>query len=827
MRLCAIVFFFGVPLLWAQFPAPSLTNISPQGGKAGTEFRVALTGTDLDQPELRFTHPGISASPVLLPADEIWPEARQDGLKFLVKIDANVPAGLYEARVVGKFGVSTPRMFMVSSNSGSDEIIQGGGNESVETAKEIALEQYVSATIPANGSDYYKVAAKKGQRVLVHCWAGRIDSRMDASLSIMNSKGELIAAAHDSVGRDPLADFLAPEDGAYIIKVNDFLYLGGANHFYRLVASIKPHLDAVFPLAALPGTTKRFTVYGRNLPQGSLGERIEKDGVLLETAEIEVSVPEQSEPRAMTGLKPMRQLVDGFNFSIPGSNSVRVGFAESDVVHEDSQIEEQAINWPCEVAGRFDFPGDSDFFRFSAKKDQSLWIGVLSDRVSVSTDPNLTVEQVVRAADETETFKILKEVDDFAIQSSVVGFDSRTFDGGMLFTVPADGEYRVRVRNNFGSYGPLQSYQLAIREARPRFQLIAIADSPYQEARTADPGTPFLNAGGTASIRVIALRLDGFDGPIDISASGLPDGVTALKSQIWKGATETRLILSAGDSVKDSNSEVKITGTAGSLVDDAQFGTLRWGARDYSRERLSSRLTSTFPLRVSSQPAPLSLALKEEKTWEVEIQKQLDLPITLTKAKGIKGNVTVIPYGLPNFNRPPSINIAEKDNEGTLKISFRVDGNNKPMVSEGSFLLQANGVMGKYRTNPEEVDKWTHWQKAITENAKKLAEAKTHADAEVRKTAEALSLAQKNLAAATAESKPELEKTVAGAESKSNQAKAVAAKAAELVKQAEAAKKVAAAELKKASDRAKERDVKFTVFSPPISLRITAPPEKK
>lgn len=827
IKICLAALLWSSQFLSAQFPAPILQKISPAGGQLGTDFQVVLSGVDLDKPELKFSHPGITAAPVMLPADEVWPEARQDGLKFTVRIPSTIPEGLYEARVHGKFGVSPPRMFMVTPKSGPAELSQGSGNESAETARSILLDQYVNATCPANGSDYYQITAKKGQRILVHCWASRIDSRMDASVSIWTQEGEKLSAAHDSIDRDPVVDFVAPEDGEYIVKVHDFLFLGGSNHFYRLVATTRPHIDGVFPLAGVPGTTQQFTIYGRNLPNPIPNERIEESGVWLETQHVSITIPENADPIPLSGLRPMQQFVEGFNFSIGQSNPVRIGFASRKPQEEDKNSEETRVSWPGEVAGKFDFSGDDDRYRFTATKGQEIWLEVVSDRFSVSTDPHLLVQQVVRSEDGTESLKVLKEADDFVISGSLVGFDSRTFDGGMLFTAPADGEYQVRVSNNFGSHGPLESYQLVIREAKPRFQLIAIADSAYQEARTADPGTAFLHASGTTSVRVVALRLDGFDGAIEISAQGLPDGVEAKSSQIWDGANETRLILSAADSVETSVHDMVITGRSGEIVEEARVGTLRWGVRDYSRERYSSRLTSTMPLHVSSQKAVLALSAKEEKTWEVELQKQLDLPIMLTKNPNIKGNVAITPYGLPNFRRPPSVNIAEKDKEGTLKISFRVDGNNRPKVSEGLFMLRANGVLGKYRTSPEDVDKWSSWQKIITEKAKNLVAAKALAESNVEKATEALTQAQGILAAATGESKPELEKAVVSAQAELDDAKAGAAKANALVQRAEAAKKIAAAELKKASDRAKERDVKFTVYSAPISLRITAPPEKK
>ncbi len=826
VRGIAIGLIFLSQAAFSQLPAPVLNTIYPPGGKAGSELTVTLTGTDLDDPVLKFTHAEITAEPVMIPADRIWPDARQDGLKFRVHIGPNVEPGAYEAHVVGRFGISTPRIFMVGPFAGSSESLQGASNETLESASTLQLEQVVNGTCPPNSADFYRITAQKNQRILVHCWASRIDSRMDASLTILDSAGQEIAKVHDTMGRDPIADFIAPVDGEYIVKVHDFLFGGGSSFFYRLVASTRPHIDAIYPAAALPETQTRFTIIGRNLPESDRASTVQSDGTSLETMEIDLDVPSETAPPLLNGSRPMRQVVEGFNYGLAGSNSVRVAFARSPVIEEDRLGDEQVVAWPCSVAGKFDFTGDVDYYRFSAKKGQEIWIEVISERLGVSSDPSLLLQQIVRAEDGTESHKVLKEGDDFALATSMVGFDARTFDVGIPFVAPADGEYRVRISNQFGTYGPLQIYQLTIREAHPDFALLAIADSNYQEARTAGPGFPFLQAGGTVAVRVVALRSGGLEGPIDLVAEGLPEGVTASPAQIWPGQTETRIVLRAAETVADWAGEIQMMGKHAETSRMASVGILTWAAKDYSKERLRSRVTTSLPLMVSSEKALLSLAPKEAKTWEVEIQKQLDLPIVLTKSGEIKGNVTITPYGLPEFRRPPSVNVAEKEQEGILKISFRVDGNNRPSVSEGRFLLSANGVIGKYRTNPEAVSQWQAWQKAIEENAKVLVTEKSQAEADLKAAEAALAEARENLTAASAESKAELETAVMNAETVLAEANKSVAELVALTNAAESAKKTAAAELKKAQDRAKERDVKFTVYSEPIPLKIVAPPTK-
>ena len=88
----------------AELPSPRLDRISPIGASAGTAVEVEIQGADLeDVKTLRFDHAGFSAESV--PMKERL---------FKVTVAADVPAGTYDVRTVGRFGVSNPRLFAVS-----------------------------------------------------------------------------------------------------------------------------------------------------------------------------------------------------------------------------------------------------------------------------------------------------------------------------------------------------------------------------------------------------------------------------------------------------------------------------------------------------------------------------------------------------------------------------------------------------------------------------------------------------------------------------------------------------------------------------------------
>src|SRR5688572_24043926 len=145
------------PLL-AQLPVARLFTVFPPGGKAGSQVEVALTGADLDEAsQLHFSHTGITAKQKVGETTGL-PEAN----KFLVTLATNVPPRVYEARAVGRFGISNPRSFVVGN---LPEFIAPTTNSSPATATAIELGTIVNGHSEATTADFYKFTAKKGQRI--------------------------------------------------------------------------------------------------------------------------------------------------------------------------------------------------------------------------------------------------------------------------------------------------------------------------------------------------------------------------------------------------------------------------------------------------------------------------------------------------------------------------------------------------------------------------------------------------------------------------------------------------------------------------------------
>src|SRR6478735_5872820 len=129
----------------AELPSPRLDRVSPIGASAGTSVEVEIQGADLeDVKSLRFDHPGFSAEPV--PMKERL---------FKVTLAADVPAGTYDVRTVGRFGVSNPRLFAVSR--GIVDVAEKEPNNDAAAAQVVQVNSAINGTSDGNDQDLFKV----------------------------------------------------------------------------------------------------------------------------------------------------------------------------------------------------------------------------------------------------------------------------------------------------------------------------------------------------------------------------------------------------------------------------------------------------------------------------------------------------------------------------------------------------------------------------------------------------------------------------------------------------------------------------------------------
>lgn len=834
----------------AQLPVAQLLALSPPGGQQGTTVDVTLTsGTDLDGAKgLYFSHPGITAAAKMAPPK--LPQLAAEPLvnQFAVTIAADVPPGVYDVRSIGTFGVSNPRSFVVGT---LPEVKEQGGNNTREKAQAVELNTAVNGTADGNNSDWYKFTAKAGQRFVIDCWAQRIDSRMDATLELYDAAGKQLARNRDFNRRDPLIDASIAADGEYYLKVYDFVYGGGAEHVYRFAVSTGPYVDYILPPAGAPGTKGKFTLYGRNLPGGAPADGLAIEGRPLEKLAVEIDVPaDKATERAPPGTlaKPEEAEIDGFEYRLVApqgtSNACFVGYTTAPIVAEQEPNDEPAkanvVTVPCEYVGEFGPRGNPDWLQFDAKANEVYWVEAISERLGLPTDPAVLIQRVTKNDKGEEQVADVTDLDDLGANHGGLSFNTTSVDGAFRFAIPADGTYRVMIRDLALNprNDPRRIYRLSIHREQPDFRLAAVPVYPANNKTEARPWNPLLRRGTTERIDVVAFRRDGFAGDIMVTAEGLPAGVTAAPVIIGPGQNATTLTLTANDQAADFVGPIQIVGRAKIGAADVARAA-RPGSVLYNSPQnvpAHARLARSLVMAVTaSDTAPLTIELGEGKTWEMSRAGKLEIPVKVTRRGQIKGNITLTGLNLPPNVQPQPLTLDGNTNEGKFNLQI----NPQAPLGEFSLYLQAQ-MTAAYRRDVAAAEAAAKAKADVEKAAADLAAASQAAEtakqAAVKAAADAdaaFKAAQAAKQQATADNQAAADKALAEAEAKlkaANEAKAAAEKAAAdaaaLAKTAAELKPVADKRAADLANAAAPKDIALFWPSTTTTIKITAAPIK-
>ncbi len=380
-RLALLLGLFLVVPVRAELPSIRFDRLTPLGAAAGSTVEVQIAGADIEEVKsLLFDHPGLKAEFV-------------KDRTFRVTVAADVPAGTYDVRLVGRFGVSNPRLFAVSH--GLIEMTKKEPNNDHATAQQIAVNSAINGQTAQNREDVYRFALKKGQRIVIECQAGKLDSMLDATLTLTDADGKPLASNGDYYGRDPLIDFIAPSDGDYFVSTHDLSFRGG--HPYRLVVSDHPQVENVFPRAVQIGKPAALTVFGRNLGKNAKPSAWTIQDLALEEYPMTVTPPADlfalgayrffEHPTCFSVLPTAATCtLTGFEIQPKpdqiAANSVPLLLVDTPVTLEvepnDDPEHPQIIQLPAVVSGRFDKERDADWYEFETTEAGSYSFEVYS-----------------------------------------------------------------------------------------------------------------------------------------------------------------------------------------------------------------------------------------------------------------------------------------------------------------------------------------------------------------------------------------------------------------------------------------------------------------
>ena len=507
-------FFSGVLVaaaLWsvAAFGAsPQLSRIMPRGGQRGTEVDLSITGTRLgDVQEVIFYEPGIEV--VKLEASK--PEL----LKVHVKIAADCSLGEHKIRLRAVSGISELKSFWVGPFPTTQNTLVANKtpNLTMDTARPLELNTTMEGVVQAEQVHYYRINAKKGDRISAEVEGIRLGTIMfDPFLTVIDPAKFELASSDDTalLRQDPFVSFIAPKDGPFFLQVRESSFGGSADSNYRLHYGNYPRPLVVFPMGGKAGETIKAAYLGD--PRGPIMADIKLPDQPVGEYKVFVNQDGQSPP------SPNYLRVSDF------PNVMKDGDCSEISKPQDTQLE-----IPFAINGIIEKPKLQDHFKFKAKKGESVEVSVYARRLRSPLDSMITIWNVKG-------------------QYLANNDDSGSPDSYLRFTPPEDGEYIVGIRDQLRGGGQEYAYRIELTHPQPSVT-ISIPNAGQVNGPTQERQTIPVPIGNRYATLMRSVR-SGVNGELTLSADSLPPGVTMIAEPFRTQSDVTPVIFEAAADAK-------------------------------------------------------------------------------------------------------------------------------------------------------------------------------------------------------------------------------------------------------------------------------------
>jgi hypothetical protein len=366
---------------------PFVSATAPLGAQRGTTVTITIEGANLTgASEVLWNKPGLTSkitfnteTPREMPklaegqtGQLVIDKLVRNKLTIETMIAASAAPGIYNYRIKTPLGTTNLGAFVVTS---LPDIAEKEMNDSRLDAQAIKLPVTIGGMIgKAGDNDHFKFNAQAGQTIVFQVVAAAFGSRLDSVLTLLDEKGKVLATNDSSEGgADSLIGYTFKEAGEYVISITEFEKQKpvGAGMSYRLNIGDLPYLYSVFPLGLQQGTTSELMGFGFNLGANK-------------------KYPVTAQPQVMWDetmlLKPATAKGETLN-------ALRIAMGrysemtEADTAH-NSIATAQPITIPITVNGKIK---EDDFYKFNAKKDQTIIFEVGAQRYGSALDSVLEI----------------------------------------------------------------------------------------------------------------------------------------------------------------------------------------------------------------------------------------------------------------------------------------------------------------------------------------------------------------------------------------------------------------------------------------------------
>ena len=501
---------------------PKLTSVFPQGARPGESVRVEIQGEFLDRAAAVLFLEGSISGEVI--------DVHPSSLKLDFRVGAGASFGPHYFRILSPRGASNVLLFRVGD---LPHIREREPNSTFAEANSVDPPVTINGRLDVEGDfDFYRFRAEAGQTWIFDLRAARNGNGLDAALILLDEQAREITRNEDYFIWDPFIEHKFERSGTYTVVVQPTHTQLDPNFAYQLDIRTAPHIETVSPISMPPGTSMEATLFGAGL--------LDKSAKLLFTRE---GLAAQGFSGSILEMRDLSALIriDAPQDAVPGSYEIALstlsGRSDSAIllvdptpVHHGSD----ALQPPVSITGTMHYR-DPERFWFEAKKGQALVFEVRAHRFGSPAD------SILRILDDKG--KVLATNDDADFPGVADNKDSRIFH-----TFETDGRYQVEIRNLVRVTGEDFPYQLLVYPSSPHANLMFSSDQPY------------VDAGGDGVIGINVERLFGFDGAIDLSVTGLPDGVVAEPAVVPRGETKAKIQLHARNAKSGIYGTVQVFG---------------------------------------------------------------------------------------------------------------------------------------------------------------------------------------------------------------------------------------------------------------------------
>lgn len=627
--------------------SPDFNTSIPRGGKAGSEVRVSLIGNRLSDAEaILFHQPGMSFKDLKVVDD------RKVEVTLVIAPDCRL--GEHHFRIRCRSGISYARNFWVSQFPNLDEVEP---NDDFAAPQKIPMNVTIEAEAKPEETDYYLISVKKGERISVEIEGLRINNipqniAIDPYVAILNKDRFEIASADGSalLKQESVLSIEAPEDGDYVVEVRDSAYQGRGR--YRAHIGNFPRPTAIYPAGGKAGTEMEFTMLGDvkgaypvkvKLPASAENDRF---GVFAANA----------------GLLP------------PSPNLVRLSPHENILEKEPNNTNAEATDAgaiPVAFNGILQAEGDVDFFKFTAKKDQTFQFRVFANSIGSPVDPVLTIYN--------EKMGGIGSSDDA----------DGTKDSRVDFKAPADGIYFARINDMLSRGGADFVYRIEPVVSPPTIDVTM----PEMLRRDFQYLKQFNIPQGGYYAMVVNTARKGVSGDLKFEMPSLPAGVTLEAGVVPKSVGQFPVLLKAAPDapiggglydllVKTTEGENPVVGKFVQTLDLVRGP--QNGVEYYTRTH------DKLPVSVVD-PLPYSVTIDQPKVPIVR-NGTLKLKVRAHRKEGYDKKITVrFPWLPPGISSPATMAFNEKATE----LEYELNANENAELNQWNLTVIAESDGGK------------------------------------------------------------------------------------------------------------------------------------